>query len=552
MKIREIIKRAGTLLLSVLCVFCCFLTPVTTIALAAEEAIETSSDSSGAASWSDLADDAIAVRDAYFEYFSSLGKNFLSPSITDPTDIPLSWAKFIQDLGWCISPVDDIYYYLKDGVLCVRSSGGGGHVRSGVRGSGGYCRNCKKSAAECTCNNFDGTASEFYPFFSGKDIKNTAADYNSRYMPMDNPEQFIWSYNSDNSVTKTKQDRSQRFYFFPQVPVYAGSSGTWGDQKWTDFYLIGFAIDDISGVYYGKYYVHVSTKNENGSVSLIIDYYSLSDGSLYQTKKGSWDIGNYPYLSMHYATGSSMFSFRGYKSASAYYGDVTSSWKTIVTSNVAMPLSASDNSATLEFTKYVALPSFTPDTNKSDDYGFICSSKPFELFANQTGIDFQKIPDNYIITINGDTIYNYPITDPSTGNSTTINKFIINNYIIPGKIDIDEPIDPPYIREDPNVILSGNVEVNGNINISADPIQIKTDPIDINVNVNSGSNANAGDFIDPGTVDTNLDHYLEQVPELSKGFVDYLKDFLAWLPPEIYGLIILGLIVVVWCRLAGR
>lgn len=552
MKISLIIKRACTILLSVLCAFCCFLTPVTTIALAAEEAIETSSDSSGAASWSDLADDAIAVRDAYFEYFSSLGKNFLSPSITDPTDIPLSWAKFIQDLGWCISPVDDIYYYLKDGVLCVRSSGGGGHVRSGVRGSGGYCRNCKKSAAECTCNNFDGTASEFYPFFSGKDIKNTVADYNSRYMPMDNPEQFIWSYNSDNSVTKTKQDRSQRFYFFPQVPVYAGSSGTWGNQKWTDFYLIGFAIDDISGVYYGKYYVHVYTKNENGSVLLITDYYLLSDGSLYQTKKGTWDIGNYPYLSMHYATGSSMFSFRGYKSASAYYGDVISSWKTIVTSNVAMPLSASDNSGTLEFTKYVALPSFTPDTNKSDDYGFICSSKLFELFANQTGIDFQKIPDNYIITINGDTIYNYPITDPSTGNSTTINKFIINNYIIPGKIDIDEPIDPPYIREDPNVILSGNVEVNGNINISADPIQIKTDPIDINVNVNSGSNGNAGNFIDPGTVDTNLDHYLEQVPELSKGFVDYLKDFLAWLPPDIYGLIILGLIVVVWGRLAGR
>lgn len=551
MKIREIIKRAGTLLLSVLCAFCCFLTPVTTIALAAEEAIETSSDSSGAASWSDLADDAIAVRDAYFEYFSSLGKNFLSPSITDPTDIPLSWAKFIQDLGWCISPVDDIYYYLKDGVLCVRSSGGGGHVRSGVRGSGGYCRNCKKSAAECTCNYFDGTASDFYPFFSGKDIKNTAADYNSRYMPMDNPEQFIWSYNSDNSVTKTKQDRSQRFYFFPQVPVYAGSSGTWGNQKWTDFYLIGFAIDDISGVYYGKYYVHVYTKNENGSVSLITDYYSLSDGSLYQTKKGTWDIGNYPYLSMHYASGSSMFSFRGYKSASAYYGDVTSSWKTIVTSNVAMPLSASDNSGTLEFTKYVALPSFTPDTNKSDDYGFICSSKQFELFANQTGIDFQKIPDNYIITINGDTIYNYPITDPSTGNSTTINKFIINNYIIPGKIDIDEPIDPPYIREDPNVILSGNVKVDGEINIKADPIQIKTDPIDINVNVNQGGGS--GGSGSSGTSEhVDISGYLDTLPEQSQTLTDYLKIFFDFLPPQLLAVLLGGIGAAVLCRVLGR
>ena len=549
MKIREIIKRAGTLLLSVLCAFCCFLTPVTTIALAAEEAIETSSDSSGAASWSDLADDAIAVRDAYFEYFSSLGKNFLSPSITDPTDIPLSWAKFIQDLGWCISPVDDIYYYLKDGVLCVRSSGGGGHVRSGVRGSGGFCRNCKKSAAECTCNNFDGTASEFYPFFSGKDIKNTAADYNSRYMPMDNPKQFIWSYNSDNSVTKTKQDRSQRFYFFPQVPVYAGLSGTWGNQKWTDFYLIGFAIDDISGVYYGKYYVHVYTKNENGSVSLIIDYYSLSDGSLYQTKKGTWDIGNYPYLSMHYATGSSMFSFRGYKSASAYYGDVTSSWKTIVTSNVAMPLSASDNSGTLEFTKYVALPSFTPDTNKSDDYGFICSSKPFELFANQTGIDFQKIPDNYIITINGDTIYNYPITDPSTGNSSTINNLIINNYIISGgSIDIDVPIDGPITS---GVKVSGNVKVDGEINIKADPIQIKTDPIDINVNVNQGGSS--GGSGSSGTSEhVDISGYLDTLPEQSKTLTDYLKIFFDFLPPELLAVLLGGIGAAVLCRVLGR
>ena len=547
MKIREIIKRAGTLLLSVLCAFCCFLTPVTSIALAAGvgEVISTLLEFASTCS----------------EVYSGIVQPLISaePGALRQAKYICAWMDIIDKYN--LSEEDFKAYYTEIATngeyyalgsdeyntwLFITETAANGVSLDAIcelafRGTG---------KTDYTINHNADDNNKFQ--ITGKAFKDVVADYNSRYSPMDNPEQFIWSYNSDNSVTKTKQDRSQRFYFFPQVPVYAGSSGTWGNQKWTDFYLIGFAIDDISGVYYGKYYVHVYTKNENGSVSLITDYYSLSDGSLYQTKKGTWDIGNYPYLSMHYATGSSMFSFRGYKSASAYYGDVTSSWKTIVTSNVAMPLSASDNSGTLEFTKCVALPSFTPDTNKSDDYGFICSSKPFELFANQTGIDFQKIPDNYIITINGDTIYNYPITDPSTGNSTTINKFIINNYIIPGKIDIDEHIDPPYIREDPNVILSGNVEVNGNINISADPIQIKTDPIDINVNVNSGSNGNAGNFIDPGTVDTNLDHYLEQVPELSKGFVDYLKDFLAWLPPEIYGLIILGLIVVVWCRLAGR
>ena len=523
MKIREIIKRAGTLLLSVLCAFCCFLTSVTTIALAATVEATDSGSSSFRGLIRGTKSISVVEAMACFSSISSMNRYEILRQYNVDSLTSRMGVRFKHKGG-------ELYYYFwKDDENVI-------HWRAVNDGN--------FTTWDCGCSSTSGTETDDTgepATITGSDLKSIVADYNSRYSPMDNPEQFIWSYNSDNSVTKTKKDRSQSFYFFPQVPVYAGTSGTWGNQKWTDFYLIGFAIDDTSGVYYGKYYVHVYTKNENGSVSLITDYYSLSDGSLYQTRKGTWDIGNYPYLSMHYASGSSMFSFRGYKSASDYYGDVTPSWKTIVTSNVAMPLSASDNSGTLEFTKYVALPSFTPDTNKSDDYGFICSSKQFELFANQTGIDFQKIPDNYIITINGDTIYNYPITDPSTGNSTTINNLIINNYIIPGYPEAPDP-DGPITS---GVKVSGNVKVDGEINI-------KADPIDINVNVNSGSNGNAGNFIDPGTVDTNLDHYLEQVPELSKGFVDYLKDFLAWLPPEIYGLIILGLIVVVWCRLAGR
>lgn len=546
MKIREIIKRAGTLLLSVLCAFCCFLTPVTSIALAAGvgEVISTLLEFASTCS----------------EVYSGIVQPLISaePGALRQAKYICAWMDIIDKYN--LSEEDFKAYYTEIATngeyyalgsdeyntwLFITETAANGVSLDAIcelafRGTG---------KTDYTINHNADDNNKFQ--ITGKAFKDVVADYNSRYSPMDNPEQFIWSYNSDNSVTKTKQDRSQRFYFFPQVPVYAGSSGTWGNQKWTDFYLIGFAIDDISGVYYGKYYVHVYTKNENGSVSLITDYYSLSDGSLYQTKKGTWDIGNYPYLSMHYATGSSMFSFRGYKSASAYYGDVISSWKTIVTSNVAMPLSASDNSGTLEFTKYVALPSFTPDTNKSDDYGFICSSKLFELFANQTGIDFQKIPDNYIITINGDTIYNYPITDPSTGNSTTINKFIINNYIIPGKIDIDEPIDPPYIREDPNVILSGNVKVDGEINIKADPIQIKTDPIDINVNVNQGGGS--GGSGSSGTSEhVDISGYLDTLPEQSQTLTDYLKIFFDFLPPQLLAVLLGGIGAAVLCRVLGR
>ena len=259
-------------------------------------------------------------------------------------------------------------------------------------------------------------------------------------------------------------------------------------------------------------------------------------------------------MSMHYATGSSMFSFRGYKSASAYYGDVNASWKTIVTSNFAMPLSASDNSGTLEFTKYVALPSFTPDTNKSDDYGFICSSKQFELFANQTGIDFQKIPDNYIITINGDTIYNYPITDPSTGNSSTINNLIINNYIIPGSPEAPDP-DGPITSGLYGVKVSGNVKVDGDINIKADPIQIKTDPIDINVNVNQGGgsvgSAGTGEVI-RFDQDIGLNNYYDWMQEQTTGFSGFMKNFFGWLPGDIVIMLCAGFGLVILARFLGR
>ena len=549
MKIREIIKRAGTILLSVLCAFCCFLTPVTTIALAAGvgEVISTLLEFASTCS----------------EVYSGIVQPLISaePGALRQAKYICAWMDIIDKYN--LSEEDFKAYYTEIATngeyyalgsdeyntwLFITETAANGVSLDAIcelafRGTG---------KTDYTINHNADDNNKFQ--ITGKALKDVVADYNSRYSPMDNPEQFIWSYNSDNSVTKTKQDRSQRFYFFPQVPVYAGSSGTWGNQKWTDFYLIGFAIDDISGVYYGKYYVHVYTKNENGSVSLITDYYSLSDGSLYQTRKGTWDIGNYPYLSMHYGTGSSMFSFRGYKSASAYYGDVTASWKTIVTSNVAMPLSASDNSGTLEFTKYVALPSFTPDTNKSDDYGFICSSKQFELFANQTGIDFQKIPDNYIITINGNTIYNYPITDPSTGNSTTINKFIINNYIITG----GSPSSSPY-PDDPKsdgpitsgVKVSGNVKVDGEINIKADPIQIKTDPIDINVNVNQGGSS--GGSGSSGTSEhVDISGYLDTLPEQSKTLTDYLKIFFDFLPPELLAVLLGGIGAAVLCRVLGR
>ena len=57
--------------------------------------------------------------------------------------------------------------------------------------------------------------------------------------------------------------------------------------------------------------------------------------------------------------------------------------------------------------------------------GYYYSNTPIVISYT---IDTTKIPDNYYITVGGDTIYDYNITNPSTGDTTTINNYITNNY----------------------------------------------------------------------------------------------------------------------------
>lgn len=174
------------------------------------------------------------------------------------------------------------------------------------------------------------------------------------------------------------------------------------------------------------------------------------------------------------------------------------------------------------------------------DTGFICSH---ELISRQyTDIDTSKIPDNYYVTISGDTIYDYSITNPETGDSDTINNYITNNYTYITNNNGDSGSSGSGTVGG-NIIVDGKVDVGGSV------------AVDVNVNVNGGGGGitvNPGDYIDVSDVDGNLDSYLELVPEVSNGFINFLKDFFAWLPAEIYGLIILGLVVAVFCRVAGR
>ena len=164
-----------------------------------------------------------------------------------------------------------------------------------------------------------------------------------------------------------------------------------------------------------------------------------------------------------------------------------------------------------------------PVDNVPCDWGFIYSDQKFTMDGFGADIDTTKIPDNYYITVNGDTIYDYSITNPETGQSSTINEFMTNNYT--------------YITNnsggDSSGTTGGNVTVGGNVNVSG-----KVDiggKVDINVNV-SGAGDSGGDPPEIGGVDDLVDY----LPEKSPAINEYLKIFFDTLPPELLGLILAG------------
>lgn len=490
-------------------------------------------------SWADVAEDAISVRDAYFTYWFSHKSSF-GDFIKQASDIPVSWLKFVDSFGWVISPVDDLYYYLNDSKdLMVAAGGGGGHSRTALHGGGGYCRTCRKPSDECTCEFFESEADGFDPVINGSDLKQIYTDYSLMYAPMPTPSQYLYSY---QNVTGNRNGK----FFYPYAPVYRYGRG-WGcnvgqSSGWSEgCYVLGFLLDDdVGDTLYAECYQHFFfTKSDDGTVLFNYEVFSLADGSLLYS-------GNTPYVSSGFyglestnrlAIYLSDFKYLNNDTAGiAYYQFSYPRYNYYYSGKISQTVKTA-------FTTYFNASTFTPETNTADDWGYVMSETPFELFANQTSIDFSRIPNNYTITINGDTIYDYSITNPDTGDSTTIKKYIDDDYDFPQVPDVPDVPDP---GDDSGT--GGKVEVSGKIDVSGKV------GVDVNVNVNSGSSSNPdpGDYINPGTVDTNLDHYLEQVPELSKGFIDYLKDFFAWLPDEIYGLIILALVVMIFCRLAGR
>lgn len=486
-----------------------------------------------ATSWDDVSADAIALKNAYIDYFKSLSSGDFGDVLGSAVDIPISWLKTMSDGALAISPVDDLYYYLKDGVLQYednrehRSGGGGGRRR--------------------------GEATDIKPELPVSTVKQINDYWSEYYKPHENASQYIWSYQSNESDV----GKDALYIFMPNIPVYVNNN--WGNKKdWLGgVYVLPFFQDDdnTNGTLYSNRYAyfHTSGSTKEGNLRLVLDLFDLSSNNVVFSWSWDWNIATYPTASSYfqnlrtycplffkshadYLSKSSAFyvSGRGELDYGVFFGGKYA--RVGILENL------------------LKTSSFTPNTNKNDDWGYIMSSEPFELYANQSQIDYDQIPDNYTITINGDTIYDYDITNPDTGDHGTVNYYITNNYTLPENGSKDDSKD-----DSGSGTVNGNVTVGGKVDVSG-KIEIDTKPIDININVNgggsgssgSGTGESIGDYIDPGDVDTDIDKYLDKIPSVSKNFIDYLKDFFSWLPPDIYGLLILGLLVAIFCRISGR
>lgn len=162
------------------------------------------------------------------------------------------------------------------------------------------------------------------------------------------------------------------------------------------------------------------------------------------------------------------------------------------------------------------------------DYGFLVASQPFEIGALSSYLDGSRIPSNSYVTISGDNIYDYSITDSNNGTTNNLGDFINNGYAWLNTGNGTQNNQGSGNGNGGGV--GGNVTVGGQIDVGGS--------VDINVNVNGGGNGTSYDLdTDP------MDDYLNDALTESSGIRRFLEEFFSFLPPEL--LTLLGILLTV-------
>lgn len=478
--------------------------------------------------WEQLPDDYKALGNAYIKFLKS---DSLNSIFKNASDIPISWFKVMKDGTPVLSPVGNIFYLLDSaGELLFKdnTSGNSSAPRRAMNGDIVIGSNTFKDYVNNTANayfpkDFAGKVSYRNDLvWHNKNDSNTSSVYNTMEFYTTGSGFSAVGGGDEIYLVLFAKFGTDTFYHKWQWHFWVTKEDVWytdrDEIQYTNYTFHAEYWDNIDGSSDNP----VSWTSKDVNITSKCDYYRLCP---YRYSNRFNTPGVYSYNSyVDYLNYSNVgmptyttFDYTAFDSDLLTSIDLSGSART----HCSGALSTHDESCTY---------------NGDCDFGYVASLTPI---ITTYKIDTSKIPDNYYVNVSGDTIYNYNITNPETGQKSTINEYITNNYT--------------YITNpDDNNSGSGNGGVGGNVIVGGQiDVGGKVD-VDVNVNINGGGNGNPNDYINPGDINTSLDDYISYIPEVSKGFIDYLKDFFGWLPPPVFGILMLGLIVSVFCRLNGR
>ena len=481
--------------------------------------------------WDDVSEDVIALRDSYYKLWSE-SSNF-SEFFKNASDIPVKWVTTLADGTAALSPFNGFLFSKTEEVHKVEYTG--------------PSRKFKKMID-------NGEITPEKPVISSDDLSLKIDEKNQDISPK-SPNMFVNSYRNDTNY----------FYNYPtsSYNAYAVAVTLFQDPSkkstLTDLYCVPFYRSE-DGIYYFQeyqlhfYFVPVEDTESGFDIALRVDTYKYNadfgyvyddsiSGVIFQEHNG--DVFQVRFLGTSYYSTSSP-SFQLVSTPAAYNNKTNTSYRVPFGSlgkyytpdkSESLDISYSSSSTTtvgsLGFSK-----SYQKNPNLNNDIGFFCSS---EMISCHYSCDTSKIPSGQMVTINGDTIYNYTITNPETGDSSKFGDYITNNYTYITNNYGEGESGGSGSGASGNVTVGGSIDVGGSVGVD-----VTVSVPDININVN-GNGSGAGESV--SLPDTDL---VENLPEAPSGFIDYTASLFSFLPAEILSLLLAGLAAAIFCRIWGR
>lgn len=471
--------------------------------------------------WDDVTEDAISLRDSYYKLWSE-SSNF-SELFKNAADIPIKWLTFLADGSAALSPISGLFYYKTETAYKVDYSG----VQKGLK------------------QRFDsGDIKPEIPLISSDELIEGIEKDNTDLCPK-STDLFLNSYRTQPYLYDTYLHNGgyDRFTYSRYVLFDNGV-----DERLKDLYFIQFGLDYDGTYYYLPFQFHFyfdSYDGTNADMALKMEVF-IHTPLGYQSYASYTDVlefnsDNMPYQ-IAFNAGPTPPTLFVYPDEDSYINQKSLKYNVLSTmsdkelfytadkSDYKRNSNGAFNNFSYRYDKHIV----KGEVMYSGDFGFMCSKSKISTVYD---FDTSKIGKGQVVTINGDTIYNYTITNPETGDSSKFGDYITNNYT--------------YITNNNggssggtvggNVIVDGNIDVSGSVGVD-----INVSVPDININVN-GNGSGAGESV--SLPDTDL---VENLPEAPSGFIDYTASLFSFLPAEILSLLIAGLAAAIFCRIWGR